>query len=80
MLELATECETYQALPMSGGVLEQPAGLMRKMRQVNNVYKAYTRYEEAGKKPGAMAKWKRENEAIWNIIEWVEELREKQNG
>ena len=47
------------------------------MRQVNNVYRAYSRYEAEGNKPGGVAKWKRENEAIWNIIEWVEELRER---
>ena len=62
-------------MPVSGGVWEQPAGLMRKLRQVSNVYRAYSRYEEEGKKPGATAKWKRENEAILNIVEWVEELR-----
>ena len=59
---------------------EQPAGLLKKMRQVGNVYKAYTRYDAEGNKPGGVAKWKRENEAIWNIIEWVEELKAKQNG
>ena len=56
--------------------MEQPAGLLKKIKQVGNVYKAYTRYEAEGKKPGEMAKWKKENTAIWDIIEWVEELRE----
>lgn len=55
--------------------MEQPAGLLRKMKQVNNVFRAYSLYEEQGKKPGGSAKWKKENESVWNIIEWVEELR-----
>ena len=77
---LAIECEDYHALPVSGGVWEQPAGLLKKMRQVNNVYRAYSRYEEQGKQPGNTAKWKKDNQAIWDIIEWVEELKAKQNG
>lgn len=59
--------------------MEQPAGLLWKMRQVNNVFRAYSLYQSHGNKPGEIAKWKRENEAVWNIIEWVEELRDS-NG
>jgi len=28
LLELAVNCENYRALPYSGGVMEQPAGLL----------------------------------------------------
>jgi len=79
LLLLALDCEKYQALPISGGVWEQPAGLLAKMRKVVNVYRAYSLYQSHGNKPGEIAKWKRENEAVWNIIEWVEELRDS-NG
>ena len=79
LLELALNCENYRALPYSGGVMEQPAGLLRKMRQVRNVYEAIKLYKAEGNKPGSTAKWKLENKAIWDIIEWVEELRES-NG
>jgi len=79
LLLLALDCEKYQALPVSGGVWEQPAGLLAKMRKVVNVYRAYSLYQSHGNKPGEIAKWKRENEAVWNIIEWVEELRDS-NG
>ena len=74
---LALDCEKYQALPISGGVWEQPAGLLAKMQKVVNVFRAYSLYQSHGNKPGEIAKWKRENEAVWNIIEWVEELRAK---
>jgi len=77
LLELAVNCENYRALPYSGGVLEQPAGLLRKMRQVNNVYEAVRIYKREGNKPGESAKWKREHEEVWNIVDQVEKLRAK---
>ena len=77
LLELAVNCENYRALPYSGGVLEQPAGLLRKMRQVNNVYEAVRIYKREGNKPGESAKWKREHEEVWDIVNQVERLRAK---
>jgi len=77
LLELALNCETYRSLPYSGGVMEQPAGLLRKMRQVNNVYEAVRIYRREGNKPGETAKWKREHEDVWNIVDQVERLRAK---
>jgi len=77
LLELAVNCENYRALPYSGGVMDQPAGLLRKMRQVNNVYEAVRIYKREGNKPGETAKWKRENEQVWEIVDQVEKLRKK---
>ncbi len=77
LLELSLNCENYRALPYSGGVMEQPAGLLRKMRKVNNVYQSFKVYQQEGNKPGEAAKWKREHEDIWDIVSQVEELREK---
>ena len=77
LLELALNCETYRSLPYSGGVMEQPAGLLRKMRQVQNVYEAFRLYKKEGNKPGEIAKWKRENESVWDIVNEVERLRAK---
>ena len=77
LLELALNCENYRALPYSGGVMEQPAGLLRKMRQVNNVYEAVRIYKREGNKPGESAKWKREHQEVWDIVDQVEKLRAK---
>ena len=77
LLELALNCETYRSLPYSGGVMEQPAGLLRKMRQVNNVYEAVRIYKREGNKPGESAKWKREHEEVWDIVDQVDKLRAK---
>ena len=57
--------------------MEQPAGLLRKMRQVGNVYRAFREYERKGKVPGESAKWKNEHTDIWNIVSEVNRLREK---
>ncbi len=77
MLELSLTCDEYHALPFSGGVMEQPAGLMHKLRQVSNVYRAFQMYKNEGQIPGQSAKWKREHKQIWNIVMEVNELREK---
>lgn len=70
-------CEEYRALPYNGGVMDQPAGLLRKMRQVNNVYQTFKVYQQEGNRPGETAKWKREHEDMWNIVSQVEKLRAK---
>jgi len=57
--------------------MEQPAGLMRKLRQVSNVYRAFQLYKNEGQIPGQSAKWKREHEQVWNIVREINELREK---
>jgi len=77
LLELAVNCENYRALPYSGGVMEQPAGLLRKLRQVGNVYRAFREYERKGNVPCESAKWKKEHTDIWNIVSQVNELRVK---
>ena len=77
LLELALNCENFRALPYSGGVMEQPAGLLRKMRQVRNVYEAVKLYKKEGNKPGESAKWKNEHSDIWDIVSQVNELRVK---
>ena len=77
LLELALNCENYRALPYSGGVMEQPAGLLRKMRKVTNVYQSFKVYQQEGNKPGETAKWKKEHTDIWNIVSQVNELRDK---
>jgi hypothetical protein len=79
LLELSLNCEEYRALPFSGGVMEQPAGLMSKLRMVGNIYRAFQLYKSEGQKPGEAAKWKSKNEQVWNIVREVNELR-KQYG
>ena len=77
LLELGVDCEHYHTLPRSGGLLDQPAGLMRKIRQVLNVYHAVKLYEQQGVKAGEMARWRSENQDVWQIVSDINELREQ---
>ena len=77
LLETAMNCEHFKALPFSGGIQEQPAGLMSKMRQVINIYNAFIQQRDHGNKPGETANWRKEHETAWNIISDINELREK---
>jgi hypothetical protein len=76
LLELGLDCEHFHALPRAGGLLDQPAGLMRKIRQVMNVYHAVKLYEQQGTKAGEMATWRSENQEVWQIVSDINELRE----
>jgi len=57
--------------------MDQPAGLLRKMRQVSNVYQSYRLYKREGQEPGKTAKWKQEHSDVWQIVKQVEKLRDK---
>jgi hypothetical protein len=37
-------CESWHSLPESGGILDQPAGLLHRMSSVLNVYNALKEY------------------------------------
>lgn len=75
VLILALDCEFYRALPKGGGVLDQPAGLLRKMRTALNVFRAFIEYKREGRQAGRMAKWRSENEQIWEIVAEVNKVR-----
>jgi hypothetical protein len=77
LLELGFECQQFRALPYDGGLYDQPAGLLKKIRMVLNVHHAYLMYQRHGQKPGEMAKWRRNNEELWNIVSDIDRLREQ---
>lgn len=79
-LLMAFDCERYSCLPAAGGVLDQPAGLLRKMTRFMNVYLAFTAYAKADKTK--MAAWKKNNSEMWQIVKEVNALRKetKTNG
>jgi hypothetical protein len=75
-LELGFESQQFRALPYDGGILDQPAGLLKKIRMALNVHHAFASYQRHGQKPGEWAKWRKEHEDLWNIISEIEKLRE----
>ena len=57
--------------------MDQPAGLLRKMRQVNNVYQTFKVYQQEGNRPGETAKWKREHSDMWEHCESGREIEDE---
>lgn len=41
LLELALDCVRHKTMPRAGGIWEQPAGLMEKLRILHNVHDSY---------------------------------------
>lgn len=72
-LELARQAVYWSTLPRAGGLLEQPAGLLEKMRQALEVWKAFRAWKEAD--PLKQAAWKKAHPAEWKIVKSVRELR-----
>jgi hypothetical protein len=67
------ECRMFQAaLYESGGLADQPAGLMRRMRAAWNVWRAVGDWRQARNK----AEWCAQNEGDWKIVQMVIKLRE----
>ena len=56
-------------------MLDQPAGLLLRMRSAMNVYRAIGIYQRDGQKAGGMAKWRSENQDIWDIVQDVNRIR-----
>lgn len=75
LLDLGLQVEQYGALPAAGGLYDQPAGLMQKLRMVMNVYHAHRQYFKNGNRPGEAAKWKQEHEDLYDIVLDIDELR-----
>lgn len=75
LLELGFQVEQYHALPLAGGLYDQPAGLMRKIRQALNVYHAVKAEKQDGRKAGEVAKWRSEHELEWAVVSEINELR-----
>lgn len=55
--------------------MDQPAGLLAKMRGVMNVYRAFTEYINSGKNAGGMAKWRNDNQDIYEIVSEINRMR-----
>ena len=76
-LILALHCERYHALPKSGGVLDQPAGLISKMGTLKNVFDSHQLLHSA--KGAAKAKFWTDYPDAGKVIRQVDEMR-RTNG
>ncbi|MBU2249813.1 MAG: hypothetical protein KKD77_23905 [Gammaproteobacteria bacterium] len=72
-LELAFQCRRWTSLPEAGGLLDQPAGLMRRMTILENIYNAFRGKEEANN----LAEWGEKNPQAVKILDSIYALRKE---
>ena len=77
-LELKYALQSYKhgGLPNSGGLRDQPAGLMLRMSAAYNVWNAHSSYKSAQFNP----EWIKSNPGLMQIIGEVASLRAKLEG
>jgi hypothetical protein len=73
LLNLYWQCQNWRSLPRAGGVLDQPAGLLRKMRYLERIYTAWYTWRQ--RKKGKDAAWKIRNESLVPIVEYIQKLK-----
>ncbi len=75
MLKLARRCERYRALPESGGVLEQEAGLLERMELAERVCATWQMWRT--RQAGHEGEWAEAHPEEWQMVMAILEL---QNG
>lgn len=77
-LSLMWECQDFAALPYPGGLLDQPAGLIRRMRKAYAVWWAYREWGRAMRRADvSLARWTADHPEAWALKHAVDELRKQ---
>lgn len=63
---MAKHCRRWNSLPLAGGLLDQPAGLLDRMAIAENAYDTGRSF--AAIRPGKGAEWVEANPAGWDLI------------
>lgn len=71
-LVLAWRCDRFRALPESGGVLEQRAGLLEKMDAALDAWSAWRSW--TGRQAGHEAEWAERHPAAWITVQEIMEM------
>ena len=74
-LALYWQMTTYHALPYSGGLLDQPAGLLRRVNAAGNIYNSYREWYVAPSR----SEWQARNPERFAVVVAAWKLR-KQYG
>lgn len=74
-LMLKRRCDRYHALPESGGVLEQEAGLLDRMELAESIFHTWRAWIQ--RKPGHEGEWAAAHPEAWETVMKIMEL---QNG
>jgi hypothetical protein len=65
------DAQTFHALPEAGGLLDQPAGLLKRMWTVGRIYYGFKAYRQYALVPGEGTKWKMMNPEIMRLVSYV---------
>jgi hypothetical protein len=68
---LSWDCQRYHCLPKAGGLEDQLARTMARMRAAQNVYDAMSAYYQADKAGALTIEWMQRNRSIMNIAAYV---------
>lgn len=74
LLKLALRCERWEALPLPGGMLDQPDWLMDQFAVSLNVFHAWRSYTDKGWKVDDI-RWAERNPSAWKVIGATEKLK-----
>jgi hypothetical protein len=77
-LELAIHARQWGALPESGGLLDQPFGLLDRMSASLNAYNALVSEQSRGDL--TLTEWSKRNPGAWRILARVEKLRRQREN
>lgn len=76
-MKYAWNAERFHTLPHPGSQLDQPVGLLDRMRVASNYYSAIKSYKS--REPGKEMAWKKDHPVEWDIAMHVERLRKHAN-
>jgi hypothetical protein len=74
LLQLGLDCAEYNQLPRAGGILEQEAEVVWKMRVLVNIFNSYKSMLNTTLD---QQKWSESNKAMWSIVGGIERLKVK---
>jgi len=72
-LRLAFRCQQWGTLPCSGGLLDQPAGLVERMTIAVNVYNAMKAWQQSAARNAK--DFVKNNPDTWRIVKMVLDMR-----
>lgn len=70
-LQMAWDCQQWNSLPETGGLLDQPAGIVSRMNAVLNVYNSFKSRQDVDDN----AAWAENSPRAWKIVAHIERLR-----
>ena len=71
-MEMALDCAKYSKLPKAGGLEDQDAGYIEKLRILENVYRAFSSYSNT---KTDQKTWTETYPGYWTIVAKVQRLR-----